>query len=737
MSGIQPPPPLIRAGSSLFLRSRRRMALLVGLVSLIVAPLMTAAQTNVPELPPLIPVVTTADDLPERLVVDGSDLDLDDHPNHQKTAFTVPARSTVYVMDNGGESVLVFAPSGGVGWAWRYRLDSAPAPATAADAARIRAAIAKPQLQQDLPSTLRQWLQAAYARSIRGRLRYFHPNHTDWGREHRAALSLIRERGLENVLPAILQLWEFASEFGYNADYETMQAYVNRRGHHPLFRDFFPKVGEALGSLATLDQYYCRTLTDEQRGERQGQHRFGADRDGELGTSPTLAALAAIHQEAPPSDCLLRAAEAIARDNPIFGGGEHQVADDVATAFRFLANHRSAANLVSWLGAQAKSADGLDDARLALALIYLRAVSPTPYLARLRTVASAKSSASDGQHGTRRLALWALHLRAPSAQVDDITRQVLLEPHDQAPPRFDAALILADRPPSAATAKAFESLLLRAGADDGRENPDHEFPGLRRIAAETLAGDGYRQRALSLFHRLIGDRDPYIARLAFDAVRAAALASLRKAASAEERDKIRGDYLNTVRQQVETASLLPAAWAVKPVPQWMFKPQATQLRIGFKRPDEPEGAFVVRLQTPQLQEILDDYSYEAVALDVRPRPRSGPASFPLSAPWLPRVLARTFDIHPGQYWIKYGSGRSRATRDLSIRLDGPGLNHAPLVAPDVAGLYSVSLLRPGNLERPYDEELEPILRVVWYCEPDPAFWSDAEFESAGEGRAGD
>ena len=145
-------------------------------------------------------------------------------------------------------------------------------------------------------------------------------------------------------------------------------------------------------------------------------------------------------------------------------------------------------------------------------------------------------------------------------------RSLVQQPQADPQLRLDALRILAQRPQEPGLRELLEKIAKLPGASEPSR--------LRQLAVETLATAPLREASLPVLQTMMGDADVYIGNIALQAVRNEALRGMKVARSVDERSRIRGKYLESLRKQVEGLSAKTDDPLFRKSPLWMLKPQA-------------------------------------------------------------------------------------------------------------------------------------------------------------------
>ncbi len=680
------------------------VVLLLGL-----APSLCAASGNAAPVP-FLPVVKSAADLPLRAEVMGDKADLLNAVDMDDSYVvgTLVAGSKVFILQKDEPYAQVVTAGGQSGWVARAAL-SEGTPASVQDYQRIVRAIGSPTEQAALNPAQQQLLQATFAAWFASR---------NWGvpdyavakedaiKLELAALTLVRTRQLKLALSILLDQWERRVVFNQSASYDERDPYRLAAEPHFLQQEFFPRIPGALGAMDELDRLLCTRLREDQTYGIT-QYAFG----GRVGVASVfyLQLIGQTHRDQPLGSCLVSALKKIAASNQVEHSGGYRVGD-VELALELLATTLSKDQLERWVAGLAKQVSlAADRGNLGLALVVLKNVDAAPYVGRLFALAEGTAAAArDAGLAAQHMALWALVLRAPSQRVDALLRAVLLKPDNDMLLRTDALRILARKPLEPGLRETLAKVLRQPTTK--KQGPSR----VRQLAAETLATEALRPASTALLQTLMDDEDPYIRHVALQVVRNETLHAMKAARSVEERSRIRGSYLVSVRKLVEHRSVQPVDPLFKKSPLWMLKPQA-RLDIQMEADmfyNAPDGLPSVRIVPPQWSEPLEFPTNTLIPYpDIQPR------------------VPQAYVVHPGKVLFKYGAVGRKNTVSFSLQLDELTADGQDIASRSMPAIYTVELQFPtgGPPDSPGF-----VWYFAWYCEPDDAFWSEAGFEGDGE-----
>ncbi len=648
---------------------------------------------------PFYPVVKTVQDLPQRAEVVADLAVLMNASNGENRGITRPvAKGTkVFILKREDPSVQVLTATGEVGWMDHFSLSNGIA-ASPQEMQRIAKAVSNPAAQAALDPALTQLLQAtvvmAFGRNAWGVLN-FTTDKAAAVQQELAALSWARSRNLPIVFSILLNRGEerFITDIGYD---NNGGDYLD--GHSVDWHLLFPGLVESLNASDGVDLLICKRL---RRDESPGATQYVLGSYGTASNLLFLSLVRATHSSGALPDCLVSALKKIAASNHVNPRNTYRP-NDVEIADQMLGTALTKAQLEKWLAEVAKQPMPASGANLAMALMLLKNVDATPYLARLHSLVSTGPAGNQGsvEAEARQWALLALATRAPSKRVDDLLRSVILASQEDPVQRTDALRSLAQRPLEPGTREALEKVFKQPSADGMPSR-------VRQLAAQTLAAPPLRQLAMPLLRTAATDTDPYIGNIALRALRDDALAAMKAAPSAEDRSKIRGAYLEPLRKQVDKLASKVDDPLFKKSPLWMIKPQA---RISVQFSADP--ASMVSKPMPAVK--LGSTSW------IEPTLQSENPAIPYPD-GQPRV-SELFAVHPGKALFKYGTVGRKKVVTVSLQLDDLSFDGQDVVSRTLPGIYTVTL---GSTDG-------DSISTAWYCEPDDAFWSEAGFEANPE-----
>lgn len=648
---------------------------------------------------PWPPLTIAPKDLPQHAQIGPEKVELvsDVDTEDWRVIGSLPAGAKVFVLQETETHAVVLAPAGQYGWVDRAALTNVSA-ARSQDFRRVADAIAKPVLQAKLEPAQQQLLQATFASWFAGEnwgITDYTQDNAKMLRQELAALRLVRNRQLKLALPVLLFRWErrYLTDIG-NRDYpySVNTPYPVASEPHFLLRDLFPQIHDALGTADDMDRVLCNRF---RKDDSWGTPRYTFGGPSWESNVFALSLIQRTHPDKPPVACLVTAIKKIAANNPVEQRGGYRPLD-VPLAVELLKKMQSREQLEKWIADVAKQPMPHFGGNLAFALVLLTDVDVAPHAARLLSlVGQDNANDDDWTFAAKHMAMWALAKRAPSQRFDEALKKLVLNQRTAPLIRVDALRILSRPPAPTALLETLEQVFKEKAAED---SPPAR---VRQVAAELLASNPFRQAAMTTLQAAMADTDPYIRNIALAAVRNEALQAMKAARSTEARAKIRGQYLESLRKQVESLSSLPPDLEVKRSPLWMLKPQA-QVSIQVRHDPElfQQGLPQLHIETP----------WEAT-----PPPLDAPVPYPDSQS---RIVEK-FAVHPGKVLFKYGTSGGRKTLTAVLKLDELTLDGEDLVSRTQPGIYTVQLIAPGG---------EVAAQVAWYCEPDNAFWSETPFE---------
>lgn len=688
------------------IRVVRAMAVWAGCVVLLLAlaPSLCAASGNAAPVP-FLPVVKSAADLPLRAEVRGDPqvdvlnaVDTDD----AYVVGTLAAGSKVFILQKSEPYAQVLTVGGTSGWVALTALSEGTS-ASVPDYQRIVRAIGSPTEQAALNPAQQQLLQATFAAWFASRnwgVPDYAATKEDAIKLELAALTLVRTRQLKLALPILLDQWERRVVYDLvNVQYDERDPYRLAAEPHFLQQEFFPRIPGVPGSVDELDRVLCKRLREDQTYGIT-QYAFG----GRVGATNAfyLRLIGQTHRDQPLGSCLVSALKKIAASNRVEHAGGYRDGD-VELALELLAATLSKDQLERWVAGLAKQVPlAADSGNLGLALVVLKNVDAAPHVGRLFALAEGTAAGARGAElAAQHMALWALVLRAPSPRVDALLRAVVLKPDNNMLLRTDALRILARKPLEPGLRETLAKVLRQPPKEE--QKPSR----VRQLVVETLATEALRPASTALLQTLMDDEDPYIRHVALQAVRNETLHAMKAARSVEERSRIRGSYLVSVRKLVERRSVQPVDPLFKKSPLWMLKPQA-RLDIQMEADmfyNTPNGLPSVRIVPPQWSE-----------------PPAFPTSTLIPHPDTQPRVPQAYVVHPGKVLFKYGTVGRKNTVSFSLQLDELTADGQDIVSRSIPAIYTVELqFREGSS-----------FNFAWYCEPDDAFWSEAGFEGDGE-----